>query len=343
MPAKPPIGLIPPRQNRAAWFGGAGFAVLGLLSFLLPATPAHRAAASSVAARTLSEVREAKNIPYWNGRGADRARHKLDLYLPRTGKPFPVIVFVHGGTWMVGDKSFFGWGEDIGRCFARLGIGAVMPSYRLSPGVKHPEHVKDVARAFAWAYKNIGQYGGRADQLFLCGHSAGGHLVSLLASDEVFLKDVGLTPAAIKGVISVSGVYRIPQFDLAFCGPSGAGKAPSTLAGVLQQFDLPISPFAPVFGNDPKVLRQASPLTHVKAGLPPFLVIYAGHDLPLLPEMAREFARALQDARCDVRLLNVPDRDHESVMFYATTPDDPVTRAILGFVSGHLTSPVSRR
>jgi acetyl esterase/lipase len=339
---QPPEGMKPhasatsrPTVSRPAFcYGGACLAVLTLLGSAVPRAAGPKAVCSSGPATYA--VREVKNVPYWTGRDADPARHKLDLYLPRTDKPFPVIVFVHGGAWVLGDKGFFGWGGDIGRCFARLGIGAVLPSYRLSPGVKHPGHVKDVARAFAWTSKHIAQYGGRPDQLFLCGHSAGGHLVSLLASDEVYLKEVGLDASAIKGVISVSGVYRIPQFDHALTAAPSPGKSSFDLTSVLQQFDLPITPFSSVFGNDARVLRDASPLSHVHAGLPPFLLIYAGGDLPLLPDMAREFARGLKDARCDVHLLQVKDRDHETVMFDATTADDPVTRAIRGFVEGHL-------
>src|SRR5262249_16923713 len=126
----------------------------------------------------------------------------------------PVVVFVHGGVWVMGDKSFFGWGPDIGRYYASRGIAAVLPSYRLSPAVKHPEHVKDVARAFAWTYRNISRYGGQRDLLYLCGHSAGGHLVALLATDESYLKAEGITTSAIRGVIGVSGVYHIPEINL---------------------------------------------------------------------------------------------------------------------------------
>src|SRR5207245_1238220 len=75
-------------------------------------------------------------------------------------------------------------------------------------------HVKDVARAFAWARKHIADYGGRPDQLFLLGHSAGGHLVSLLATDDKYLRAEGLEVTDVRGVIAVSGVYHLPPGDL---------------------------------------------------------------------------------------------------------------------------------
>ena len=157
------------------------------------------------------EVEATKDVTYRDGDDADKDKHKLDLYLPNGKKDFPVVMFVHGGAWVFGDRNFFGVYEGIGKMFARHGIGAVVISYRLSPHVKHPEHVKDVAAAFAWTHKHIGEYGGRADELFLCGHSAGGHLVSLLATDESYLQAEGLSLKDVKGVMPISGVYGIPD------------------------------------------------------------------------------------------------------------------------------------
>jgi acetyl esterase/lipase len=281
-------------------------------------------------------IREVRNVPYQAGQGTDLARHKLDLYLPRGQKDCPVIVFVHGGAWLCGDKNFFGCGTAIGRCFARQGVVAVMPSYRLSPAVKHPDHVKDVARAFAWTYQNIRKYGGSPGQIFLCGHSAGGHLVSLLATDPKYLKAEGLKSTLIKGVISVSGVYQIPHLDLSLTQGEPPAKNSSALATILDQFEVQINPLSLVFGSDTKVLKDASPLNHVKPGLPPFLLINAANDLLLLPEMAHDFATALKKAGCEVQTLTVGQRDHETVMFEAITSTDPVTRSIRAFVLGHL-------
>src|SRR5205823_5671892 len=107
------------------------------------------------------------------------------------------VFFVHGGAWRNGDKSgILGVYSALGRFLVRHGLGAVIINYRLSPAVRHPAHVQDVAKAFAWTHKNIARYGGRPDQIFLCGHSAGGHLVALLATDPTYLKAEGLTPAA---------------------------------------------------------------------------------------------------------------------------------------------------
>src|SRR5262249_46346472 len=150
-----------------------------------------------------------RDLAYYDGPDADPYRHRLDLFLPKGRKGFPVVVLVHGGAWIVGDNRCCGLYSSVGEFLASQGIGAVLPNYRLSPQVKHPEHIHDVARAFGWTRNHISEYGGCPDKLFLAGHSAGGHLVALLATDEKYLKAQGLRTADIKGVIAVSGVYRI--------------------------------------------------------------------------------------------------------------------------------------
>jgi acetyl esterase/lipase len=293
-------------------------------------------------------VAEFRNVAYQEGPGTDPVRHRLDLYLPKGKQDFPVVVFVHGGGWILGDKEFFGWGEDIGRFFAGQGIGAVMPSYRLAPAVRNPQQVQDVARAFAWTVRNIRRFGGCPERLFLCGHSAGGQLVSLLATDPSYLRAEAVDRSLIKGVISISGVYRIPEVNLQATFSAGSGDLSQWLFGdelatdddedwswaasVAGRLNVRLNAFSLIFGAGAEARARASPLTQVRPGLPPFLIIYAANDWPLLAGQAREFAAALRTARCRVRELEVKDRDHEHIMFNATTAADPVARAIEGFV-----------
>jgi acetyl esterase/lipase len=284
-------------------------------------------ASSAEPERVKYEVREMLDVPYYQGKRIDSAWHRLDLFVPKGKKDFPVVVLVHGGAWMYGDKSVMGLYSAVGRFLAENGVGAVLPNYRLSPWVKHPEHVKDVARAFAWTHKHLPEYGGDPEQLFVGGHSAGGHLAALLATDETYLKAEGLSRKAVRGVIPISGVYRIPdklKLDLGQLGGNPGLKV-----------ELGFNPFDLVFGKDPKVRMNASPCCHVCADLPPFLIVFAENDLPLLPEMAEEFTLLLQESKCDVELMKVKDRRHSDVMFNATSSDDPVGKAMLDFVAKH--------
>jgi acetyl esterase/lipase len=294
------------------------------------------------------EVEEHRDIAYRDDAKANPLRHRLDLYLPRGKKDYPIVVLVHGGSWIVGDNRCCGLYSTVGHFLASQGIGTVMPNYRLSPGVKHPSHVEDVARVVRWVHDNAAQYGANPKRIFLLGHSAGGHLVSLLATDETYLKAEGLTAADIKGVITVSGVYRIPSEPLAFSvggtGPGafqpcqlyplrGEGSPLPNLPYLGISFKADI--FAPVFGDDPKERARASPLTHVRRGLPPFLILSAEKDLPTLAGMADEFHQALVREGCDARLLKIEKRNHDSILFSAIGPDDLAARTILEFLGKH--------
>src|SRR5262249_5527821 len=102
-------------------------------------------------------VDEFKNIAYRDDKDADPIKHRLDLYVPKGQRNFPVVFFVHGGGWHSGSKELY---AGLGQMFARNGIGAVVINYRLTPKVQWPTHVEDVATAFAWTRNNIGRNGG---------------------------------------------------------------------------------------------------------------------------------------------------------------------------------------
>jgi acetyl esterase/lipase len=291
-------------------------------------------------------LEETLDVRYHDGSN----RQMLDVFRPKGIEGRPVVIFVHGGGWIIGDKCLFGLYRAFGRFLARQGIVAVLPNYRLSPAVEHPEHVKDVARAFAWTRRHVKDYGGDPDQIFLCGHSAGGHLVSLLATNEAYLNDEALglkaeDRAALRGVISVCGVYLIPtgdEFaslvaDMA-AGLLSNGKRPWALrlaVGMAVRDVKKFNPFPLVFGRDPKVCEEASPVKHVRKGLPPFLLVNAQLDLPTLPEMTKEFAEALKKEGNEVETLTVKHRDHNLILFLARSPNDPLAKAMLNFIDKH--------
>jgi acetyl esterase/lipase len=248
------------------------------------------------------------------------------------------------------NKNYFGLYRGFGRFLARQGYVAVMINYRLSPDVKHPEHVKDAARAYAWTRRHIKNYGGDLDRIFLCGHSAGGHLASLLATNESYLKDETLKlrdadRKAIRGVISICGVYLIPtgeEFaslvadmvtDLV-----SRGEPPMGLRSFLGRMVRDVSdlnPFPLVFGEDAKVCEGASPVKHVRKGLPPFLLVNSELDIPTLPLMTKKFAKALQKEGNEVTALTVNRRGHGMIMFLARSTEDPLGNAVVKFLAMH--------
>jgi len=271
-----------------------------------------------------ADVQVVRDVAYYEGDDADEYRHKLDLYLPKGVGPRPVVVFVHGGGWVVGNKNGFCpglSGTEFGRFFAERDVVAVFPNYRLSPKVKHPEHVRDVARAIAWVRRSIARHGGDIERIFLMGHSAGGHLVSLVTCDPQFLATEGLTPGMIKGVIPVSGVFNL-TIDL---GPNAGPEDNRPVTG-------PAEFFTRVFGADRPTHRAASPLRHVRPKLPPFLVTYADRDMITLAGQGEQFQEALAAQGVTARKLLVKERTHVSILRNIVRPDDPLGQAVMAFI-----------
>lgn len=295
-----------------------------------------------------ADVERVRGIAYVEGKSADPVRHRLDLYFPkRTSEASrPVIMLVHGGGWVRGDNRCCGLYSSVGEYLASQGFVVALPNYRLSPEVKHPEHVKDVAQAIAWLREHAHEYGGDAGSIFLVGHSAGGHLVSLLTTDPRYLEAVGCKTSDIRGVVSISGIYKIPEgnveTDLGGVGKDSAHVGDvAPMRGPASKFKFPlavplrVNVYGPAFGDDPKVRHDASPLTHVRPGLPPFLLLNAQNELPTLCDMTKEFREALYHHGNDVRTFEVAERNHNSILFAAIDSNDTTARLIRDFVRRH--------
>ena len=120
-----------------------------------------------------------ENIPYHTGTGNAYAdeRCKLDFYYPTDKENFPVAVFFHGGGLTGGEKY-------LPAELLESGIGIVTVNYRLLPKAELPDIIDDAAAAVAWTFKNIGQYGGNVQRIYVSGHSAGGYLTDMIGLDK---------------------------------------------------------------------------------------------------------------------------------------------------------------
>jgi acetyl esterase/lipase len=244
-----------------------------------------------------------RDLAYVEGKAEDEAKHRLDVYRPKGATNAPVFFFVHGGAWKYGDRNQY---TPLGNRYTREGFVTVVPSYRLAPKNPFPAQIEDVAAAFAWTLRRIGEWGGDTNRLCVGGHSAGGHLAALLALDRSRLEPLGVSPASIRSVLALSGVYDLTDLDAV----------------------------TKVFSNDPADRRAASPLTHVRPDAPPFLVTYCQWDYFSLPAQARRFHAALGKAGVPSALVYVPGQNHISEMLNVGAADDPTVAAAVGFMRG---------
>jgi acetyl esterase/lipase len=201
-------------------------------------------------------------------------KHTLDVYYKQSAVQNKVILFVPGGAWRQGDKDQYATMATT--LTSQYDYTVVVTNYRLSNpddgSAVHPDHIQDVALAFKWVMENITTYGGDPDSVFLFGQSAGGHLVSLLASDEQYLQQAGYSAKNIRGVISMSGAYSLDDLVAYPLNPLGL-----TAEEVLMYKAIVVTAFG---SYDTSVVIPASPAHHLHDSLPPFLLIYTELDMP---------------------------------------------------------------
>lgn len=252
------------------------------------------------------------DLPYvTRGEPAADALTRLDVYPPpEAGCGRPVLIWVHGGAWSVGDKA-----NEIDNKVAWANArGAVLVSinYRLSSvggDVQHPDHVNDMALALRWVVDNAAAWGGAPDRVALLGHSAGAHLVALAATNPAVLDAVGLSAANVTCVGSFDSEYTVSEIvarDAAY---------------------------EEVFTDDPAVWADASPSAHVRSGLPGMALACRG--TPGRVAQCEAFAEALREAGNAVTVIDASSLTHEQVNDRIGAPGDEVmTPAIDAFLLG---------
>ncbi len=263
-----------------------------------------------------------RNVPYENISGVRPDLTSLDIYAPNPvpAKPLPVVVWVHGGGWAVGDKA--NQMQIKPALFTSAGYCFVSINYRLSPRpastqpdrVMYPIHEQDAAAAVAWVHAHIGGYGGDPERIVLMGHSAGAHLVSLVCADESFLKAHGLPLGVIKGTVSLDTEgYDIP-----------AHMRQQDMTGIYEN----------AFGTDPVLWKKASPICHVASGkgIPPFLLVTRG--LSARRKLCTDFAAALQHAGVEAKVVDATGYSHNEVNSRIGAPGESVvTPPVMQFLS----------
>lgn len=232
--------------------------------------------------RPARSMRVIRNIDY-DGDGA--RLHRLDVIHRRRDPPSdaPVLVYIHGGAWVIGDKRE--QGLPLMHELARRGWVAVTVNYRLSPRATWPDHLVDCKKALAWVHENIARYGGDPGFVAVSGGSAGGHLASMLAltQDEAeFQPGFDHMSTKVNACVSLYGVYDMT-------GARGTEDEDRGLVALLER-----KVFKTRIEDDPGAFEEASPLRRVHRQAPPFFVLHGANDTLVRVAEARRFVAALR-------------------------------------------------
>lgn len=259
---------------------------------------------------------------------AEEELNSLDVW-PRQGEiDQPILVFVHGGGWVSGDKATHEEIPSFGSFFADAGFALVPVNYRLvddprSPGTTYAEQAEDVASAIAWVSSHAREFCGDPQRIQLVGHSAGAHLVALVATDPRYLAAHGMQPSDLAGVVALD----VNAYDIEWSIENGADHGYPAAAVNLPQ----------VFGPNVSTWRDASPITFIgDEPLPRQLVVSApvqtGGIVQDLSRAASElYVDALNTAGHPAEFFEAAAHTHSSLVTQLGT-GDPYNQRLRDFL-----------
>jgi acetyl esterase/lipase len=211
-------------------------------------------------------------------------RQKLDLYVPDGLKAnAPVLLFFYGGFWQSGSKVLYLY---LGQAFASEGIIVAVADYRLYPQVRYPEFLRDGAAAFAFVQAHAARYGGDPARIFVAGHSAGAYIAVMLGADPTWLREAGVDPQSLRGVIGISGPYNfLPIKDKAMIAIFGGADRPDT-----------------------------QPVSHIDGKRPPMLLLTGSADTTVRPRNSYDLAERLKQYGSPVDVKTYAGVGHVGIM-----------------------------
>jgi arylformamidase len=253
-------------------------------------------------------------------------RHVLDIYTSekKTDKKLPVMFWIHGGGWQVGDKSDVALKPKV---LTERGFVVVSTNYRLLPEVTMDVLTRDVAKSFGWVHRNIANYGGDPQRIFVGGHSAGAQLAALICTDDRYLKEEGVSFDVLRGCVPVDGdTYDIPKIIMT------AEHRQTLYGGKMYTFG-----HRQKFGNDPEKHIDFSAVTHVAKdkGIPPFLLFYFSGN-PDTRAQAGRLEAVLKEFGIPVTAYGKRDSNHSRLNNDLGKPDDPATEQFYKFLDANV-------
>nr|WP_321985813.1 alpha/beta hydrolase [uncultured Lichenicoccus sp.] len=269
--------MEPPVLRRRALFGAPLLAV-GATAACSPAGILNALASDGPCAASL---------PYGIG-----PRRTLDVYAPTAGSgPYPVVLFLYGGSWDSGDKRTY---RFVGAALAARGFVVVIPDYRLYPEVRYPDFLLDCAQALLWTRQHADGFGGNRLPPFVVGHSAGAYNAAMLALDPRWLSRFGLKPRLdLAGLVGIAGPYDFLPLDTARLRDIFAPAAP---------------------------LASSQPITHADGPAPAVLLLAGTADHTVRPGNTIRLAAALRAHGVAVQERLYAGVDHYRIIGAVSAP-----------------------
>lgn len=260
-------------------------------------------------------VERSKNLKYT---GADLAskkeRRTLNVFAPKKrSSPSNVFLFIHGGSWNSGNKGLYNF---FGNRMARKEVVVVIIDYPLTPEANYNDMAIAVAKAVTWAKSNIEGYGGNPEKIFVSGHSAGGHLASLVSLRNEYFDTLG-TSNPIKGTILIDA-------------------AGLDMHGYLSEKEVPEKrSYLKTFTRNPEEWKAASPLYHLHAGMPPMLIFRGEKTHPSIIKSHEKFVAALREFEPNPQYRVLKHKKHVSMISQFVKSRNPHYQQIIEFMNEH--------
>lgn len=247
-------------------------------------------------------VRAERDIPY---AGTEHARQRLDLYLPKAPQAdkLPLVVFIHGGAWLAGDRS--GGARQVLQ-FVESGdyIGASI-GYRLSGDATWPAQIHDCKAAIRWLRAHAAEYGIDPDRIAVMGSSAGGHLAALLGTsgDVAAVEgdlgehdDVSSRVACVVDYFGPADLLTMGDYPSQIDHNSADAPEARLLGGAVQEHK--------------ELAREASPVTHVTQDDPPFLILHGTNDMIVPFHQSVELDEKLRESQVESIFIYIEQGGH---------------------------------
>lgn len=267
------------------------------------------------------QVKHVRNIAYGTKR-----RQLLDIFYSdtppiegkktndgKTQKLRPVLLQIHGGGWIIGQKEH--QGQPLMRHMAENGWICVAINYRLGPKHRFPAQIIDVKTAISWVKKHIHHYGGDPDFIITTGGSAGGHLCALsglTANNPLFQPGFESEDTRVQACVPFYGVYDLLDRH------NTRGNA--EIVPFLTQYVMPSPP-----EEDGHLWELCSPISQVHENSPPFFIIHGEFDTLAFVEEARIFTKALRDvSKSSVTYAELADTQHAFEIFHSVRTEHTI-------------------